>query len=150
MSASETHTSCGGQRKSGRREAILSVLKESREPLTADEIHLRASQMTKMGLSTTYRVLAQLSEQGMLLKNNGTDGHAYYQLKNPHSHMHMLHCARCGATVPIDGCPLAALETRLAQSTGYQITGHSLTFTGICPLCQAKAQDAAGSKAKSD
>lgn len=132
---SDSHICCG-QRKSGRREAVLAVLEQSQEPLTADAIHMRACQTEKMGLSTTYRVLAQLTERGFLLKNDGIDGHAYYQINNAHSHKHTLHCSHCGAVVSIDGCPLAELEQRLAQSTGFHITGHSLTFTGICPTCQ--------------
>lgn len=129
---------CCGQRRSGRREAVLAVLEQSHEPLTADAIHLCACKTEKMGLSTTYRVLAQLTEHGILLKNDGIDGHAYYQLNDGHSHKHTLHCARCGAVVPIDGCPLGELEQRLTETTGYRITGHSLTFTGICPDCQKK------------
>ncbi len=125
-----------GLRCTQRREIILQVLSHAQTPLTADEVHAEAIKLERMGLSTAYRVLAQLTEAGLLLKNEGGDGRSYYQLASAPSHMHTLHCTVCGDVVPIEGCPLAELEARLSAETGYTITGHSLTFTGVCPHCQ--------------
>ncbi len=125
-----------GLRCTQRREIILQVLSRAHTPLTADEVHTEAIKAERMGLSTAYRVLAQLTEAGVLLKNEGGDGRSYYQLASAPSHMHTLHCTVCGSVVPIDGCPLAELESQLCTETGYAITGHSLTFTGVCPHCQ--------------
>lgn len=127
-----------GLRCTHRREVILQVLAQAGTPMTADEIHALAVKEDKMGLSTTYRVLAQLTECGLLLKNDGGDGRFYYQLNSPQSHKHTLHCTVCGDVVPIDGCPLGELEKRLCEETGYVITGHSLAFTGVCPRCRKK------------
>ena len=127
-----------GLRSTHRREVILQVLAQAEAPMTADEIHALAVEKDKMGLSTAYRVLAQLTECGLLLKNDGGDGRFYYQLNSPQTHKHTLHCTECGHVVPIAGCPLGDLEKRLSEETGYLITGHSLAFTGICPQCRAK------------
>ena len=125
-----------GLRATNRREAILHVLEQANAPITADEIHALAVTREKMGLSTAYRVLAQLTEHGLFVKNDGGNGRFYYQINCPQHHMHTLHCSVCDEVVPIDGCPLATLEEEIAAQTGYQITGHSLAFTGICPKCQ--------------
>lgn len=125
-----------GLRCTQRREIILQVLSRAQTPLTADEVHAEAIKLERMGLSTAYRVLAQLTEAGLLLKNEGGDGRSYYQIASAPSHMHTLHCTVCGDVVPIEGCPLAELEEHLCAETGYTITGHSLTFTGVCPRCQ--------------
>lgn len=127
-----------GLRATQRRKAVLAVIERAKTPMTADEIHAEAAKTEKMGLSTTYRVLSQLTEHELLMKNEGGDGRCYYQLNTPHSHRHTLHCTVCNAVVPIEGCPLAALEQKLREETGFTITGHSLTFTGICPACQRK------------
>ena len=127
---------CGLRQTAGRK-AVLHVLENSAIPLTDEKIHELACQSGRMGLSTTYRILSQLTEHGIVLKNDGIDGFCYYQL-NTHSHRHTLHCSICGAVVPIDDCPLAALEERLSAETGFVITGHSLSFTGICPACRKK------------
>lgn len=125
-----------GLRCTHRREVVLQVLARAQTPMTADEVYAEAVKLDKMGLSTAYRVLSQLTEHGLLLKNEGGDGRSYYQLASAPSHMHTLHCTVCGDVVPIDGCPLRALEDKLHEQTGYAITGHSLTFTGVCPKCQ--------------
>ncbi|MGE4548380.1 MAG: Fur family transcriptional regulator [Intestinibacillus sp.] len=127
-----------GLRRTHQREIILRILVQAEAPMAADEIHALAAQEDRMGLSTTYRVLAQLTEHGLLLKNDGGDGRFYYQLNSPQSHKHTLHCTVCGDVVPIEGCPLGELERRLCEETGYVITGHSLAFTGVCPNCRAK------------
>lgn len=126
-----------GLRSTHRREVILQVLSEAGIPMTAEEIYTKAVALDKMGLSTAYRVLAQLTDCGVLLKNEGGNGLSYYQLSCAASHKHTLHCAVCGQVVSIGGCPLAELEHRLTDETGYTITGHSLTFTGVCPECKA-------------
>ncbi len=125
-----------GLRATERRKAVLAVIEHAKTPMTADEIHAEAVKTEKMGLSTTYRVLSQLTAHALLMKNEGGDGRCYYQLNAPQGHRHTLHCTVCGSVVPIEGCPLAALERQLQKETGFTITGHSLTFTGICPLCQ--------------
>lgn len=119
------------------RKAVLDVLRRQGQPMTAEQIHTQACQAGRLGLSTTYRVLAQLTEHGLVLKNEGRDGFCYYQL-NVHTHRHTLHCASCGAVVFVQECPLESLERKLAAQTGFRITGHSLSFTGICPACQKK------------
>lgn len=128
--------SCG-LRSTASRKAVLEVLQSSGEPMTAETIHARACRTGRMGLSTTYRVLSQLTEHGLVLKNDGQDGFCYYQL-NTHTHCHTLHCSVCGAVVFMQECPLEVLEQQLAAQTGYIITSHSLSFTGICPKCQQK------------
>lgn len=132
------HLGQSGLRATERRKAVLAVIERAKTPLTADEIHAEAIKTEKMGLSTTYRVLSQLTAHALLMKNEGGDGRCYYQLNTPQGHRHTLHCTACGAVVPIEGCPLAALENRLRAETGFLITGHSLTFTGLCPACQPR------------
>lgn len=132
-----------GLRCTHRREVILNILSCADAPMTAEEIHAQAVKQDKIGFSTTYRVLAQLTEHGLLLKNDGGDGKCYFQIASAQSHKHTLHCTVCGNVVSICGCPLAELEQQLSAETGYQITGHSLTFTGICPNCQKNGVQAA-------
>jgi Fur family ferric uptake transcriptional regulator len=119
-----------------RREAVLALLERSHTPMTAEEIHQAVIAETSMSLSTTYRILAALSEKRLLLKNIRSDGKTYYQ-PNSNQHLHYLVCSCCSRIVPIDCCPLEALEEELAKKTGFLITGHSLEFTGLCPACAA-------------
>lgn len=116
------------------RRAVLSVLEKADSPLTAEAIYQEVLREVHMSVSTTYRTLAVLSEKHILLKNLSQDGKAYYQMNN-HRHQHHLICTVCNEIVPVDDCPLEALERALTDKTGYIITGHNLEFMGICPRC---------------
>ncbi len=117
-----------------RRLAILAVLENSTEPMTAEDIYSNVIKDVHMSLSTAYRTLGTLSEKGILLKNLSQDGKTYYQI-NSHQHKHHIICTLCNETVPIDDCPLSNIEKSLIKQTGFIITGHSLEFSGICPKC---------------
>ncbi len=120
-----------------RRRAVLHVLENSGAPMAADRIYSQVVKSVPMSVSTTYRILAALSEKGILLKNLSQDGKTYYQI-NSHQHKHYLTCTLCNNTIEIKDCPLNALEDELNKDTGYIITGHHLEFTGICPECASR------------
>jgi len=119
-----------------KRQVILSVLQASPEPLTAESIYLKAVQNIRISVATTYRTLSSLAEKGIVLKSYSQDGKTYYQINNQ-KHKHRLVCSLCNEVIPIEDCPLKSLESKLARTTGYTITGHNLEFSGICPKCSA-------------
>ena len=123
-----------------RREAILEVLRETQKPMTAEEVYMAVLPQTHMSVSTAYRTLATLTKKEILTKELGQDGKAYFRL-NDHRHCHFLRCTGCGEIIPLDGCPIENLEKEWAEKTGYEITGHSLELSGICPKCAAKKDD---------
>ena len=69
-------------------------------------------QREHMSLSTIYRALGALTEKEILLKNAGQDGKTYYQM-NTRRHKHYLRCTGCNEIVPLNDCPLHALEKEL-------------------------------------
>ncbi len=120
-----------------RREAILSILRAAQQPMTAEDVYIKVLPQMHMSVSTAYRTLATLTEKQILLRELGQDGKAYFRL-NDHRHCHFLRCTSCGETIQLDGCPIEELEKECAKKTGYEITGHSLEISGICPKCAAK------------
>ena len=117
------------------RKFIVSCLENCAHPMTAEDIYKRSE---KVNLSTIYRTLSTLAEMGVVLKSVSQDGKAYYQL-NTAKHGHQLICSSCKQSVLIDTCPIEKLAKELEAQTGYQITGHNLEFTGICPDCRKEA-----------
>lgn len=105
--------------------------------MTAEALHEVAAPILPMNLSTVYRTLNTLTEKGILLRSVRQDGKAYYEFAEK-DHAHRLICKLCGKVIPIDTCPLRELEETLQKKTGFQITGHSLEFTGLCPECHEK------------
>ena len=113
---------------------ILSILNNTHSPLCPEEILDIASSEINLNLSTVYRALSALTEKGILLKENRSDGKAYYQINNQ-KHKHQLVCSLCQKVVTIHACPLHKFESDLSESSGFTITGHNLEFYGICPDC---------------
>ena len=124
-------------RHTKQRAFVLKTLLDSHEPLTAEEIFLRAEGSMHMNLSTVYRSLAALSAAGEVIKTVHSDGCARY-LSASHSHAHTLTCIKCHKSVELDVCPLDQIDRSIFERTGYTITGHTLSFSGICPACAEK------------
>ena len=120
-----------------KRRLLLFLLQGESRPMTAEELHEKASLLLPMNLSTVYRTLHALTEKKLLLRSVRQDGKAYYTLYRD-SHSHRLTCDTCGKVVPVDTCPLGELEESLSEKTGFRITGHLLEFTGLCPQCAEK------------
>ena len=119
------------------RAAILRVLEESAEPLSAEEVYSRlCGEEPTMALSTVYRNLERFCAENLLHRDTFGDSVVRYSLARRHGHY--LICTGCDARVRIDGCPLSALEEGLARDTGFSIESHTLTIYGKCPHCAAK------------
>ncbi len=116
------------------RRRILELLNEAESPLTAEELHSRIGEQG-LSLSTVYRNLAALAGRGLLIKTVGQDGIATYQ-PNTSAHRHRIVCVLCGRETEISACPLESLSRRIGEETGFEVTGHSLEFTGVCPQCR--------------
>lgn len=61
------------------RKIILETIDRYNAPITAEELFFVIKQSTSMSLSTVYRILGFLSDNGILLKNTGMDGKSCYQ-----------------------------------------------------------------------
>ena len=65
------------------RYAILSVIKDAKEPVTAEEIFRRlVIEDSKINLSTVYRTLHTLTDKNVLVKIVRGDGTAAYGFKD--------------------------------------------------------------------
>ncbi len=120
-----------------KRQLLLFLLQKYAHPMTAEELHEAAKSILPMNVSTVYRTLNTLTEKGILIRSVRQDGKAYYALPKK-DHCHRLVCDLCGKVIPIETCPLSELEETLETNTGFHITGHSLEFTGLCPICAKK------------
>ena len=119
------------QRYSQQREQIYQTVCASREQPTAQMVYdaLRPS-MPHLSLGTVYRNLQQMARDGRLMEIDGPiarfDGNIH-----PHTH---LRCQKCGCVADVE-LPYDAALDRAFRMEGWNIIGHSLMFTGICPDC---------------
>ena len=119
------------------RRAILRTLLATPRPLSPAEIQGRGqAYCTDLGLVTVYRTLEIMEALGLVRPVHMADGCHGYALATP-GHTHHVVCQRCQAVVEIVGCDLGDFLDRVAERTGYAITGHWLEITGLCANCQS-------------
>lgn len=124
-----------GQRWTSVRESVLGVLERSVLPLSAkdifDQVHSHG-----VNLASIYRTTEMLSERGVVVQVESTDGVRRYELSDRYRpHHHHVVCRDCGETRDVSGCGVKGIEERAARLTGFKILGHQLSLTGLCPRC---------------
>lgn len=117
------------------RGAIMRILKQNSDPVGAEDIFAALKdEYPSLALSTVYRNLERFAADGLIKKDVWSDGIVRYSIAQEH-HGHYLICTGCSAKIKIEDCPLSGIERGLAQDTGYEIEGHTLTIYGKCPQC---------------
>lgn len=129
---------CSGLKHTRQRTAILNILRESDQPISAEELYLDLKKgETAVNLSTVYRTLETLTDKELIVKLSlAGDSRTLFEF-NRMIHKHYLVCLGCKKILAINGCPLQAYEKALEAQTHYTIAGHKLDIYGYCPECQA-------------
>lgn len=114
-------------------ELIKSIIAESGEHLSAEQIYLEAKKReAKLSLATLYRNLAAMIDSGEIGTVAVDTGVAHYD-KTSVSHPH-LHCTRCGEIYDIEAEKINRVlkEQFLSDNFTYQ-----LVVRGVCKKCAA-------------
>lgn len=118
------------------RKVVIEVLEKTEKPISAEEIYLRIKETgSSVNLSTVYRTLELMESKELINKTHMGDGKARYELTGD-GHKHHLICTNCYKSVPIDICPMEAIQKDVGSKTRFDITGHKLELYGICPECK--------------
>ncbi len=106
--------------------------------LSAEDVYHRLSgQSADVGLATVYRVLTQLEEAGILMRNTFNAGKAVYELNEGKHHDHLI-CLDCGRTDEFADPTIEKRQKTVAESFGYILRDHHMALYGYCPDCAAK------------
>lgn len=137
-----------GYRITASREAILEVLSDTSEHVSAEDIYLAVHKIhPNIGLTTIYRTLELLVHLGIVFKLDFGDGKARYELaEGPKGarHHHHLVCTSCGRVVDytdfIDDEKelLSRTEKGLSKKFNFKIKNHLIQFYGLCDTCRKK------------
>jgi Fur family transcriptional regulator, ferric uptake regulator len=92
-----------------------------------------------VGLSTVYRHLQSLVEDGVVDVIHRPDGEATYRFCGDagDGHHHHLVCRRCGRTEQIEGRAVERWAGEVARQHGYAEVDHTVELFGVCPVCAA-------------
>ena len=103
----------------------------------AELAELLHAQGQPIGLTTVYRQLEKLCEQGLVHKIV-TDAGARYQFCDCHHRgrdCFLIKCEQCGCVEHIDCAHLSELYSHLAQEHHFRINPHRTLFYGLCSSC---------------
>jgi Fur family ferric uptake transcriptional regulator len=117
---------------------ILKVLKQLNRAISAQDLHAELRQTeNSMGLATVYRSLDALKLEGLVQVRKLPNGESVYNLVQ--TDQHHLTCVNCQVSIPIDECPVHALEEELETSHSFKVYYHTLEFFGLCENCRLAA-----------
>ena len=101
---------------------------------SAQEIHAELrSQGENVGLTTVYRHLQVLSEQGAIDTIRDPSGEALYRQCDSAGHHHHLTCRECGRSVEVEGRVVEQWAERVAADAGFTSVNHTVELFGLCP-----------------
>ena len=130
----------GRVRNTRQAEAVESILREADGFRTAQDLFAELRRRgDRIGLTTVYRHLAALSEQGSADVVHTADGESQYRLCGVPSadpavdHHHHVVCRECGRSVEVSGPEVEEWAARVAAAAGYTDVSHTLEVFGLCP-----------------
>jgi Fur family ferric uptake transcriptional regulator len=105
---------------------------------SAQEIHAELRRKGEhVGLTTVYRHLQALSEQGSIDAIRDDSGETLYRQCETTAHPHHLTCRTCGHSVEVEGRAVEQWAERVATEAGFTDVGHTVELFGRCPDCAA-------------
>lgn len=114
---------------------VIDVLQELKKAVSAQELYVELrDRKQSMGLATVYRSLEALKLEGALQVRLLPNGESVYSSAS--KDRHHLTCVNCHVSIPIEQCPVHALEKQLEQSHDFKVYYHTLEFFGLCDRCQ--------------
>jgi Fur family ferric uptake transcriptional regulator len=92
-----------------------------------------------VGLTTVYRHLQVLSEDGRVDAIRDTSGETLYRRCRTDAHHHHLTCRNCGRSVEVEGRAVELWAEQVAAEAGFTDVGHTVELFGLCPDCGGAA-----------
>ena len=121
-----------GKRYSRQRELIYRCVQSSRAHPTAEMVYRELRLLhPNLSMGTVYRNLNLLAVEGALIRMP-FPVERYDAAITPHNHFR---CTKCESVLDLEGPYQVELDEIARRQSGYHITGHSLIFEGICPVC---------------
>ncbi len=120
-------------------EALAFVLGSLTGFNSAQQIHAELRRRgERIGLTTVYRHLQVLSEDGQLDTIRDVGGETLYRRCRSEAHHHHLICRRCGTSVEVEGRVVEQWAEKVAAKAGFTAMDHTVELSGLCPRCSAE------------
>ena len=118
---------------------ILQILESSDiRHMSAEDVYRKLlANNEEIGLATVYRVLTQFEAAGLVIRHHFEEGHSVFELAGTYHHDHLV-CIKCGRVVEFTDAEIEALQQKIADKLGFELTDHNLNMYGFCPKCRTE------------
>ena len=124
------------KRITGPKRAVVEVLVNADDHLTADEVTQRVQLLRPdVSPSTVYRILDELEVLALVVHSHAGQAAAVYHLAGQ-SHGHVT-CEVCHVTFEVSSDVFNRLARELISSLGFELDRHHVALSGICAHCRA-------------
>ncbi len=115
------------------KEQIINLLKEKKHDFTIKEIY---KELDSIGLTTIYRMIDSLLEEGLVQKVSGGNREIRYQYleKCSKANHFYLKCEHCGVMIHIDCDCIKELSSHIYKTHNFTLK-ESIMINGLCSNC---------------
>jgi Fur family ferric uptake transcriptional regulator len=126
-------------RSAPRRDAIRLLFTDLDGFHSAQDVYARLRAAgARVGLSTVYRAVQSLADDGELDSIRTDSGEALYRRCSSQHHHHLV-CRSCGRTVEVAGPAVERWADEVAGEHGFADVSHTLEIFGTCAACRGAA-----------
>lgn len=118
-------------------ELVRLIALSAGHPSAAQLYEQVSTRFPTMSQATVYKTLALLKEMNQVQEVD-LHGDSHYDGNRPTPHPHLV-CMKCSRIIDADLELSPADISRLEQVSGYRIIRPQITFLGLCPDCQGRA-----------
>lgn len=115
---------------------MLAALRELDGPVSADDL---AAHLPDVHVSSVYRALAVLEEDGVVTHVHLGHGPAIYQLTEQAADIRHLVCELCGRDVVVPAAVFEPLRATLRRDHGFVLDARHFAVMGRCRECDDAA-----------
>ena len=125
-----------GYRMTPQRMMILSVIENSADHISAEEIYAQvADRYPHVNISTVYRTLELLKKLDMVYEIDLGEGRIRYHAEGSGHHHHLV-CQSCNRVIDIDEATLSSLRDILLRDYDFDAELRHVGIFGICKDCR--------------
>jgi Fe2+ or Zn2+ uptake regulation protein len=124
-----------GYRLTPQRHMILSVIQESDEHLSIEQIAAQVQERNPyISLSTVYRTLELLRKLGLVRESHFPGEQPRYEAAQGRAHHHLV-CLKCRAIIHLDDTLLGNLHEQLQEKYHFHNLSLNMIASGYCVTC---------------
>lgn len=139
-----------GLRATAPRRAVIRVLEDAGEHLSAEDIHrVLEGSGVRIDLSSVYRTLALLVRLRLVRPVGPAERHGHFEVG--HEEQVHLTCACCGGVIEAalpSGAQVERAVTALARSRGFGLTEFTIEANGECAACRRRSRVCSNRRAR--